>query len=77
MARPARMGMAAMGCDVGESLVFRIFVEERMTKRERAKEQKRQQEIAALEYELRLIAYGANGGCDPSNPARSDEAQGA
>lgn len=35
-----------------------------MTKREKAKEQKRQQELAALKCELRLIAYGANGGCD-------------
>lgn len=35
-----------------------------MTKRQKTAEEKRQQEITALEYELRLIAYGANGGAD-------------
>lgn len=34
-----------------------------MTKRQKAAEEKRR-EIAALEYDLRLIAYGASGGAD-------------
>lgn len=35
-----------------------------MTKRQKSAEEKRQQEITALEYDLRLIAYGASGGAD-------------